>query len=92
MPPYNSDEYRLAPISFTFVLEVRTATGVLYFCAKTYILFVLQFIFCSSLGRDPFMVQYEDITMFYSLFRYCLLLTTGTLLQIFMNFVYFLGF
>ena len=35
MPSYNSNEYRLAPIGFTFVLEVRTATGVLSFCAKT---------------------------------------------------------
>ena len=43
------------------------------------LIIVLQFIFCSSVGKGLFMIQNEDITMFYTLSRHCLLLTTEVL-------------
>ena len=38
----------------TIILDVRRATSVFYFCPKTGIFLVLQFIFCSSVGRNLF--------------------------------------
>ena len=79
-------------ISFTFVLEVRTAISVFYLCPITCTFLILQFIFCSSVGRDLFIVQIEYMTMFYTLIRHCLLLTKDRVLPIYHTFCYFFGF